>query len=190
MTSERITIVQAAKEFAWRVHDAAGCTYGDNNESYIVHLDDVHEWVGMHKHVFNYENDWWNTRGAAYTHDADEDAQQTYNDIRAATNKEVADITLAVTDVPAETRMLRFLLTVPKMIRDYRALVLKVCDIGANASYGKKEGNGMYRKYQKEWAGYKRYILVTASKQYSEELNLFEFDKLITEVDEVMGYTP
>lgn len=182
----RVSIVQGAKNYGQRVHDAAGCTYGDDNEGYIVHLDAVHEWVAMHKNVFKFDNDWWHTRAASYTHDTIEDAQQTFNNVKEATNKDIATITLAVTDVAAETRMLRFLLTVPKIIKDYRALVLKVCDIAANGSYGKGQKNSMYRKYQKEWVGYKRYIFVTASRQYEHELNLFEFDKLIAEVDKAM----
>lgn len=182
------TVTVRARIFAAEVHDAAGCTYGDDDERYTVHLDSVFEWVYEHRHVFHSHIDIMNTLAAAYTHDVIEDAQQTYNNVEKATSKEVADITLAVTDVPAENRMLRFLLTVPKIIKDYRALVLKVCDIGGNSSYGKGQRNGMYRKYQKEWVGYKRYILVTASKQYADVLDLKEFDKLINEVDNILEH--
>jgi (p)ppGpp synthase/HD superfamily hydrolase len=180
--------VTKAKAYAEKAHDDAGCTYGDNDESYVVHLDEVRNWVLRHPSVLRFTFDFENVLAAAYTHDLIEDAQQTYNDVKDATSKEVADITLAVTDVHAENRMLRFLLTVPKMIKDYRALVLKVCDIAANASYGRSAKNSMYRKYQKEWAGYKRYIFVTASRQYEKELRLGSFNQLISSVDEIMGY--
>ena len=85
-------------------------------------------------------------------------------------------------------RKIECLLTAPKIVKDYRALVLKVCDIGSNSSYGKGKKNGMYYKYKKEWAGYKRYILVTASRQYADVLDLNEFDKLIADVDKVLEW--
>ena len=184
---ERVT---KAKKYGEFVHDKAGCTYGDDNESYVVHLDGVRDWVLKFPSVLKFNEDFKNILAAAYTHDTIEDAQQTYNNVKEATSKDIADITLAVTDVHAETRMLRFLLTAPKIIKDPRALVLKVCDIGSNCSYGKGVKNGMYRKYQKEWAGYKRYVFVIASRQHPDDINFNEFDRLIAEVDKAMGYKP
>ena len=183
-------IILKAQEYAARVHTAARCKYGEDNEPYMVHLIDVHQWVLNNPSVLRFSDDFENTCAAAYTHDTIEDAQQTYNDVKKATDEEVANITLAVTDVHAENRMLRFLLTVPKTIKDYRALVLKVCDIGANSSYGKGVKNSMYKKYQKEWIGYKRAIFVAASRWYPKELNLDAFDALIARVDEVLEYIP
>lgn len=184
------SIILIAREYAKTVHNAAHCKYGENDQPYIVHLNAVFEWVCDHEKCFKQHKDSVYTGAAAFTHDTIEDAQQTYNDVKKATNKQVADITLAVTDVHAENRMLRFLNTVPKTIRDHRALVLKVCDIGANSSYGKRFKNSMYKKYQKEWAGYKRNIFVTAGRWYENELNLDEFNKLIKAVDDVLGYIP
>lgn len=182
-------VIEKAKEYAIRVHNAAGCTYGDDDEGYETHLYMVEDWVSAHQEVFILADDRMNTRAAAFAHDVIEDAQQTYNDVKDATSKPVADITLAVTDVHETNRMLRFLSTIPKILKDHRALVLKVCDIGANSSYGKGRKNGMYKKYQKEWE-YKRYIFVTASRWYAPILNLKEFDKLIEDVDKAVGYTP
>ena len=178
----RITIVQAAREYGQRVHDAAGCTYGDDNKGYIIHLDDVHSNVFEFKEVFVYDNDKWNTRAAAYTHDTIEDAQQTFNDVKIATNKDVAKITLAVTDVPEENRLLRHLMTLPKIVKDYRAIILKLCDLMANSSYGKGVKNSMYKKYQKEWT-YKRYVLATAINWYPDEIDMLIFKELLHAVD-------
>ena len=181
-----VDLVFKALNYGEKVHNDAGCTYGDNDEGYVVHLNDVRNWMLKFPSVLKLSDDYDNTMAAAFTHDVIEDTQQTYNDVMEATNKDVADITMAITDVPAENRMLRFLLTAPKIIKDYRALVLKVCDIGANSSYGLSKKNSMYRKYKKEWAGYKRYIFVNASRQYPGKLNLVEFNKLIAEVDRVL----
>ena len=177
-----------ARIYAAEVHAAAGCTYGD--KPYTTHLDMVENWVYEFRHIFRKDDDKRDTIAAAQTHDVIEDAQQTYNDVKDATSKEVADITLAVTDVHAENRMLRFLLTAPKIVKDHRSLILKVCDIGANGSYSRDNGSSMYKKYQKEWAGYKRNIFVTASKWYKDVLVLDLFDELIDEVDEILGNTP
>jgi len=116
MTEE---IILKAREYARRVHTAARCKYGEDNEPYGVHLDMVESWVEKHQNVLRKPEDRINTRAGAQTHDTIEDAQQSYNDVKNATNKDVADITLSVTDVHAENRMLRFLLTVPKTIKDY-----------------------------------------------------------------------
>lgn len=174
-------------EFAEKAHDTAGCTYGDNNESYIKHLDMVYRWLLMHPRVLKLNNDFGNVCMAAYTHDLIEDAQQTYNDIKKISNKEVADITLAVTDVHEKNRMLRFLATAPKTLNDYRALILKLCDIAANASYGKLQQSSMYKKYQKEWK-YKRFIFINAAKWYPDKINLNNFAELIKDIDDVMEY--
>lgn len=181
-------LVFKARDYAVRVHTAARCKYGEDNEPYVFHLSAVYEWVCDNAECFQEYKDFLHTRAAAFTHDTIEDAQQTYDDVKKATSEEVADITLAVTDVHAENRMLRFLNTAPKTVKDYRALVLKICDIGANSSYSKGVKSSMYEKYQKEWAGYKRAVFVAASKWYPNELNLDEFDKLIAKVDEVLEY--
>ena len=186
--NERITIVQAAREYGRRVHDAAGCTYGDDNESYFVHLNAVHELVEAHQFVFEHENDRWNTRAAAYTHDTIEDAQQTFNDVKEATNREVAVITLAVTDVPEENRLLRHMMTLPKTIKDYRAIILKMCDLTANAGYGKGVKNGMYKKYREEYV-YKRYIFQKAVRWYQSELDAKRVEELFKAMDLAHGFS-
>ena len=174
-------------EYAKAAHDAAGCTYGKDNEPYVKHLDMVHRWVLMHPRVLKLDDDFNNVCMAAFTHDLIEDAQQTYNDVKKVTNKDVADITLAVTDVHEKNRMLRFLATASKTLNDHRALVLKLCDIGANSSYGKMQQSSMYKKYQNEWK-YKRFIFINAAKWYSNKINLNNFAELIKDIDDVMDY--
>ena len=188
MTSERITIVQAAREYGMRVHNAAGCTYGDDNEGYIIHLDAVHNLVEEHQDVFLFDSDKWYTRAAAYTHDTIEDAQQTFNDVMVATNFDVATITLAVTDVPEMNRLLRHMMTLPKTIKDYRAIILKMCDLTANSGYGKGVKNGMYKKYQEEYV-YKRYIFQKAVKWYDGELDLKRVANLFFAMDRAHGFS-
>lgn len=185
MIIEKINI---AKEYAQRVHDAAGCTYGDDNENYMVHLEAVANYIRENKKVFVDSYDYFNVVAAAYCHDVIEDAQQSYNDVKETISKPVADITLLVTDIPAENRLLRFINTVPKIVSDHRSLVLKVADIYANSNYGKGQKNGMYKKYREEWVLYKRGILTGAAKRfYLSDINKTHFDKMIWGVDELLA---
>lgn len=184
-------VIGKAGVYAEKVHEAAGCRYGDKDEyPYTVHLNDVHSWVLKHKEVFKFLIDQIHVEAAAYTHDTIEDAQQTFNNVMDATNRDVARITLNVTDVHDENRMLRFLNTAPKILSDPRSYILKLCDLGANSSFGHEVKNSMYRKYQKEWVGYKRYIFVSARNWYADRLNVGEIDKLIAAIDKVVEYTP
>ena len=184
-------IIGKASEYGEKVHAAAGCKYGDNKEfPYTVHLNDVHDWVVKHREVFKFLVDQIHVEAAAFTHDTIEDAQQTYNNVKDATNTDIADITLNVTDVHAKNRMLRFLSTAPKILSDPRSYILKLCDLGANSSFGREAKNNMYRKYQKEWVGYKRYIFVSARYWYEDRLIVSEIDKLIANIDKVVGYIP
>jgi (p)ppGpp synthase/HD superfamily hydrolase len=178
------SIGEAAREFAVRVHNQAGCTYGDDDQLYEVHVDMVAAKVLKFKKVFKYESDSIITHAAAYTHDTIEDAQQTFNDVREATSIHVAKVTLAVTDVQEENRLLRFLSTVPKILKDHRALVLKVCDVAANSEYGLGQKNSMHLKYKKEWV-YKRPIFLAAANWYPLALDHEEFHKMILHVDEL-----
>ena len=95
---------------------------------------------------------------------------------------EVAKITLAVTDVHAENRLMRHLLTMHKTVSDHRAIILKICDILANATYSKKSGSSMYKKYCTEYA-YRKPIFIEALKWYEDKFYQDELKKLWEELD-------
>lgn len=175
-----------AKKYSIEKHNAAGCTYGDKYENYVIHLEMVFENVNNFE-VFREYKDSLYTRAAAWTHDLLEDTQQTFNDVMGATNKEVAEITLAVTDVPAENRLLRHFLTLPKTVKDHRAIILKMCDMAANSSYGKYQKNSMYKKYQEEYV-YKRYIFQKAVHWYPDKYNQDNLKKLWEYLDKCHSY--
>jgi len=187
MVKKTKSIGEKAREFAVRVHNNAGCTYGDNDQPYEVHLDMVAANVLKFKKVFKYESDAIITHAAAFSHDTIEDAQQTFNDVREATSIHVAKVTLAVTDIQEENRLLRFLATVPKIVKDHRALVLKVCDVAANSEYGLGQKNSMHLKYQKEWV-YKRPIFLAAANWYPFALDKEEFYQMILYVDKQYNF--
>jgi (p)ppGpp synthase/HD superfamily hydrolase len=168
------------REFADKAYNAAACSY--DTKPYITHCDMVHTEVLRFSDVFLNEEDLHNVLCASYTHDCIEDARLTYSDILSKTNKDIADITLAVTDVPAENRLLRHLLTMPKTIRDYRAIILKLADIAANAKYSRDTKSSMYRKYCREYQ-YRRPIFLRALMDNSKFLDYFIVPEIFTYLD-------
>ena len=98
------------EKYAKKCYADANCTYGEG--TYMVHILMVLDFVIDHSNVFKNINDGIHTAGAAYCHDLMEDAKQTYNNICEVASKHVADITLSVTDVPAENRLMKHLLTI------------------------------------------------------------------------------
>ena len=113
-----------------------------------------------------------------------EDAKQTYNNICEVAGKDVADITLGVTDVPAENRLMKHLLTMGKTVRDYRAIILKMADMYSNAKYSKASGSSMYLKYVAEYR-YRKPIFETALGWYRNDLNKEVLDVIWKELDEI-----
>jgi len=173
--------------FAKKCYDDANCTYGDLDETYMVHINMVVGYVRVYQHVFKRPIDVEVTTSAAYYHDAIEDAKQTCNDISRVIGREAALVVLSVTDVPAENRLMKHLLTMGKTVQDYRAIVLKMCDILANATYSKANGSSMYKKYVGEYQ-YRRPIFMKALEWYKDELDTKVLKDLWKELDEVHNY--
>jgi (p)ppGpp synthase/HD superfamily hydrolase len=174
--------LEKIKEFAQKSYDDANCKYDGGN--YFIHINMVVNFVKTHQSIFKINEDIEITIGAAFCHDLVEDAKQTYNDIKNISNKDVADVVLAVTDVPAENRLLRHLFTMPKTVRDYRAIILKMCDIYANTQYSKEHGSSMYKKYVEEYE-YRKPIFKKALTWYKNNLNMDEVEKLWVILDYV-----
>jgi len=170
------------REFADNAYKKANCSY--DGHSYIFHPDMVAVQCLKFGWVFRNKSDIDIIHGGAYTHDLIEDAKLTYNNILAVCGKDIADVTLAVTDVPAETRFLRHLLTMPKTVRDYRAIILKLSDISANTTHSYKSGSGMFNKYRKEYE-YRRPIFREALNMYTEYLYMDEVDTIFKYLDSI-----
>jgi (p)ppGpp synthase/HD superfamily hydrolase len=181
MKKRRIT----TGEFAKKAHDDTNCSY--DGKSYYIHLEMVVNVIDQYKEVFIDDWDYKVTHNAGFCHDLIEDAQLTFNNIKDASNLDVAKIVLAVTDVPEENRLMRHLMTMGKTVKDYRAIILKLCDIHANASYSLAHGSSMYEKYVEEYQ-YRRPIFKKALTWYENYLNMEIVDKLWDSLDEIHGY--
>lgn len=168
------------REIALKFYDESNCKY--DGKSYIVHSDMVGDFVEKFKAVFKLDDDFRVTKIASIFHDCIEDAKKTFNDIAKVSNVDVARVVLNVTDVPAEDRFTRHMLTMPKTVTDYRAIILKLADIAANTKYSFLSGSGMYNKYVSEWP-YRKAIFRFALNRYKEFLNMEEVDKIFELID-------
>jgi hypothetical protein len=174
-----ITTFEKLREIARKQYNDSNCKYDDNE--YIYHIDMVVDFLTKHIAVFKSLKDAEDTLIATLYHDSIEDAKQTYNNICDVAGKEVADITLRVTDVPAKNRLMKHLLTMGKTVQDYRAIILKM------ASFSKTSGSSMYAKYVEEYQ-YRRPIFKKALTWYKNELDADMLQQLWDELDYIHGY--
>jgi len=177
--------IDEIKNYSQLCYDNSNCMYDGNN--YFTHINMVVGTLTSYLKIFNSVVDFENTLRSAYTHDLLEDTKETWDDIFKNCGKDIADITLAVTDVPAENRLMKHLLTMHRTVTDYRAIILKMCDMHANASYSKEHGSSMYKKYQIEYP-YRKAIFQIALGWYKDYLNQMELNLLWKELDEIHNF--
>jgi (p)ppGpp synthase/HD superfamily hydrolase len=138
--------------------------------------------VKKHKKVFKWNEDFHHTLAAASMHDLIEDAQWSFNDVKNISDFLTAKIVLDVTDIHEENRLLRHLMTMGKTVKDYRSIILKLCDINANASYSKAHMSSMYPKYVEEYQ-YRKPIFKKSLNWYKDKLNMDAVELLWLELD-------
>lgn len=174
------------RDYAIKCHDDAGCEYGDG-KSYSIHLDLVAKNMRKFKKIFLNENDYILTLAAAFCHDIVEDTNVSHSKIMVFSgSKTLADIVLRVTDVPAENRLMKHLLTMHKTVGDHRSLVLKMIDILSNSTYSLKTNNERKLKMYKREYAYRKPIFKQAFSWYKNDLNVDELEKLWNELDSVL----
>ena len=90
-------------------------------------------------------------RAGGACHDVIEDARQTYNDVKQATNEEVAELAYALTNEKGKNRKERANHKYYDGILDTDyACFLKLCDRIANITHSKKKKSSMLDAYRKE----------------------------------------
>lgn len=180
-----ITDFKVVAEYAKKCHDDANCTY-DKGQSYMVHVNMVVGLVEVYKTIFIHPTDRDITISAAFCHDIIEDTKESYGDVFLVIGRDAADVVLAVTDVNAKNRLMKHLLTMGKTVMNYRAIILKMCDICANASYSQAHGSSMYKKYVEEYQ-YRKPIFTKALAWYKDELDQDMLKQLWDELDYAHG---
>lgn len=175
----KTNMVMKAKEYGVACHNNVNQLY--DGQPYSIHLDLVAFYAVSYSYILQQKcqyDDYINCIVAsAYTHDLIEDARETYNDVLKATNKEIAELTYAVTDEKGKVRSERKnekyyteLLLVP--FADY----LKICDRLANAYYSNINESRMESVYNREYVHFKE-------KLYKEI-----YDDMFVELEQIMNY--
>ena len=131
---KRITLVKEAAYMAISAH--GNQTY--DGYPYYYHLEQV---VDILKE-YGYTEDKFIISG--YLHDAIEDADVSYNDIRTKFGSEIAEIVYCVTDELGRNRQERKSKTLPKIAGNKDAIIVKLADRIANLR--KPKLKGMYTK--------------------------------------------
>ena len=83
-------------------------------------------------------------------HDALEDSDLSYNDIKKVFGENIAEIVYAVTDELGRNRKERKEKTYPKIKANYKAVIVKVCDRISNMRNAKETNKKMFDMYVKE----------------------------------------
>lgn len=177
--------LKAVSDFAKKAHDDVNCTY--DGKSYYTHVEMVEAGIDKYESVFKDHYDYRKARAGASCHDLIEDTRLTFNDVKEVTTPRVAQVVLAVTDVHEENRLLRHLFTMGKTVKDHIAIIVKMADLRANASYSRDHGSSMYKKYVAEYE-YRRPIFKMALKWYGEKFNTDVLDEFWAELDEIHEY--
>ncbi len=113
---------------------------------------------------------------AGWLHDVIEDTDASYNDVKKATNKVVAELVFAVTDELGRNRKERARKTYPKIVATPGAVALKLADRIANVENGNVEGGSQFQMYQKEYPHFREamqtwYLVTEAGDVPGEHLD-------------------
>lgn len=153
MKMEFRSLVDRAKRFAERAHK--GQKYG--KEPYTVHL------AAAAKIAADFDLGEF-IESAAWLHDTLEDTQTSIGDLIRHFSTELAQVVIAVTDVPADKRDRRIKKTLPKIYdAGTTAVALKLCDRIANVEASANVPHKL-KMYQREQEFFKQSLYRTEDK--------------------------
>lgn len=152
---EYLTVVdEVAKDYAIRRHAEVNHRY-DAIHTYAFHLTMV---VDVAKRFINLipEKDRADVIGGCWVHDIIEDARETFNNVKQATNEVIAEYAYRCTNEKGRTRKERANDKYYADIKEYKHTVfIKLCDRIANASFARQSGSSMLEMYKKENENFK-----------------------------------
>ena len=131
------------EERAWMVAEKAHANQSYDIYPYTYHLKQVHA-IAVE---LGYDE---SIRVACILHDALEDTDLSYNDIKKAFGEEIAEIVYCVTDELGRNRKERKFKTLKKTRKNWKAIATKICDRIANMRQAKNYQTKLYEMYCKE----------------------------------------
>ncbi|AXG72121.1 GTP pyrophosphokinase [Kordia sp. SMS9] len=143
-----LSIDEKARLYASEKHKAVNHYY--DQYPYVFHLQMVVSAAEKFIHLIP-EKDRQNVLAGCWVHDVIEDARETYNDVKKALNKDIAELAYALTNNKGRTRQERAGKQYYVGIRNtpYAAFI-KLCDRIANVTHSKNTGSRMLKVYRKE----------------------------------------
>jgi len=159
-----------ARDFAIKVHKDTNHIYG-NELPYDYHLASTVQF-GL-KYLYLIPEDMHiDVISALWCHDTIEDARQTYNDVKKIIGERAADIVFALTNEKGKERSDRANdKYYSEMVQIPYAVFCKLCDKLANATYSKKEGSSMLKKYKREQPHFEIMVYDPSLQPMFDELN-------------------
>ncbi len=162
-------MLEKAKAYAIEKHRSVNQKY--DTFAYEYHLNMVYEVGKKFIHLID-EEERDSVLSACWVHDIIEDARETYNDVKKATNETIAELAYALTNEKGRTRAERANAAYYQGIIDTKnASFVKFCDRIANVQYSKEKGSRMFQKYKEENAIFVSKIYVPECQELVAYLN-------------------
>jgi (p)ppGpp synthase/HD superfamily hydrolase len=164
LTAKPVLTVDEVFKWASEAHDKAGCTYGENNLSYALHLAMVLYYCRYYAYLLPQEI-WDDVAKACICHDILEDTNNSYNDLAKVIGVSAADMVYNVTDELGKNRKERKERTLPKIKACRYSTYVKLMDRLANVEYSNGAKSRMFSMYQDEHTAF---CLALYTEEYSE----------------------
>lgn len=147
---EYLSIDEVAKDYAIRRHREVNHNY-DATHNYAFHLTMVADIAKQYLYLIP-EEDRKDVLGGCWCHDIIEDARETYNNVKKATNKVIAEYAFRCTNEKGRTRPERANDKYYEGIREYKhTTFIKLCDRLANVTFSKQTSSSMFYVYKEEY---------------------------------------
>jgi hypothetical protein len=147
---EFLSVEDIAKDYAIRRHREVNHHY-NALYPYAFHLQMTVEVANKFIHLIP-EEDRADVIGGCWTHDLIEDARETYNNVKHATNETIAEYAYALCNEKGKTRKDRANDKYYMGIRAYKhASFIKLCDRIANVQFSINEKSSMINMYRDEF---------------------------------------
>lgn len=176
VTVKQVLTVPEVVKWAIKEHDKAGCTYGENNSSYALHLGITFHYCKHYEYLLP-EEMWDDVAKACICHDILEDTNNSYNDLVKVIGVTAADMVYNVTDELGKNRKERKERTLPKIKACRYSTYVKLMDRLANVYYSADVKSRMYTMYQDE---HPEFITSLYTEEYGEiwvDLDVLLFGK-------------
>jgi len=158
--------------YALLLHHSIRQTY--DGKPYFYHVKDVAMRTLKYNHLLN-DKQIYTAYVGALLHDAIEDCNMTYNDIKKEWGIDIANTVYACTELRGKNRKERHGQEYFDTLKvSFVGTFVKLCDIQSNIERAKNSGHSMFKAYKREW------------KKVKSELYTEEFDPIFVDIERLL----